>query len=226
MSKEDFAIRVYDPESNIDDPLAVSSLRFEENNKVIALSIQPPEKAYFKNIALIEVQEKEKIYYEFKPYKRLNSSTIRVEDFSHLSESEKAIAGTAGAASITISVASLVVAAVSIKLSMELLKLYQMFEFLVFLNVPHPTNVKVFLSSLKSGAVIDYIPDVFSFLHNDNCLEMGKKFNDEEMSCQNIGNLGGALLLFLGFWLDSASFNFNCQAPQKDGRRRETKTGR
>ena len=199
LTQADFTVSIVDEESNIDDSAVIQSFTMEEDDKTISITLQEPTNTYFKAYARITAVDKDKVVYRDQPYKSLNQSRIEVKGFSYSSKAEKAIGGTAGATSTAMSAVSIIVAAVSIKLSMELLKLYQMFEFLIFLNVPHPINVKMFLSRLKSGALLEVLPDLFSPLHNEECLEVGKKFEDEEMSCQSFANLGNTLQLLLGF---------------------------
>ena len=200
LTEELFTIKIVSESDNINDPATLTSFTMEEGDTLMVFTIAQPLRSYFKATGVIEISNKSLIYHKDKPYEALDQSSFEAaSQFTFTSEQEKAIASSGQAASTSMSIISVVVALISMRVSMELLKLYQMFEFLIFLNIPHPINVRMFLSSLKSGSVSDAVPDMFKDFHNDVCEDIGKKFQEEQMGCQAIGNLSSSLGIIVGF---------------------------
>ena len=85
----------------------------------------------------------------------------------------------------------------------EVIKTFQMIEFLVFLNIEHPENLKNMLANLKFS-LIDKLPNFFSTLKDDSCSIDKEKFVEEEVGCyilEDQGRYFESLILVLVFYL-------------------------
>ena len=77
-----------------------------------------------------------------------------------------------------------------------LLKVFQMLDFLILLNVPHPRNLEKFIESVSVSG-FDIIPNLFNFVDSDNCQIQKRRFVDEDFTCSILANAGSYLQFFL-----------------------------
>jgi hypothetical protein len=79
-------------------------------------------------------------------------------------------------------------------LGIDIIKLFQMLDYLLFFNIEPPTNLKAFLT-LFSSTPLDYFPNPFRDIKDtvNGCVPY-KKFEENEMSCYILGNNGHYIL--------------------------------
>ena len=94
----------------------------------------------------------------------------------------------------------------SVSTALTLIKLTQMVEFLLLLNVVYPSNLSSFLS-LVSSNIFDELPNLVEFLTDRSCEISLDKFVEEDISCQIFGNLGSYLILLLALVLAKIIFS-------------------
>lgn len=136
-------------------------------------------------------------YEENKPTNTLNIAEIEIKNINYFSlGDEKAVATAAKVGNSGLKITSILYYLVSTTTSLFLLKLFQMIDYLVFFNVDHPRNLKVFLSVMGSGPIED-IPNFFSFLADGKCLKVKEKFSDEGMTCQIFQSYGNYFMVIL-----------------------------
>ena len=119
--------------------------------------------------------------------------------------SQKTITNTAQAAQTATKTIMTVSLVFSVPTALALLKIQQMLDFLLLLNVDHPSNAKSFLQVL-SQSVLEGIPNGLRFLTDDSCKVDLDRFIEEDVSCQIFENLGNYIILVLLFLLVKAMF--------------------
>jgi hypothetical protein len=128
-------------------------------------------------------------------YFRERSVLIKgVEFFSSGDEEALKSAGTAtsGATSAVVVVMTLVSASSAV----ALIKIFQMIDYMVFYNVPHPRNLISYMEVLSSP-LLDYIPNPFESISDDKCKGLGAKFVEQEYGCHLLENSGNLIFLIL-----------------------------
>lgn len=116
-------------------------------------------------------------------------------------ESGKAIGAAMGLGARVVTIVGF---AISFKLSLALLKLFQLLEFLTLFSFRYPDNVKAFLAIFNQANPMNLLPNLFSFfnLFNDHCKLPEVIFISEEIDCQILQNSGGLIgILVLGIVL-------------------------
>ena len=85
--------------------------------------------------------------------------------------------------------------AISFKLALALLKLFQMLEFLTLFSIRYPDNVKAFLNIFNYANPLNVLPNPFKFmkLYNDHCEEQEIRYISEDIDCQILQNSGGLI---------------------------------
>jgi hypothetical protein len=79
-------------------------------------------------------------------------------------------------------------------LGIDIIKLFQMLDYLLFFNIEPPTNLKAFLT-LFSSTPLDYFPNPFVDIKDEkNGCTPYKKFEENDMSCYILGNNGNYIL--------------------------------
>lgn len=86
-------------------------------------------------------------------------------------------------------------------LGIDIIKLFQMLDYLLYFNIEPPTNLKAFLT-LFSSTPLDYSPNPFLDLTDSvhGCTPP-KKFEENDMTCYILNNNGGYLLQLVAFAL-------------------------
>ena len=128
---------------------------------------------------------------------QFQEGTIRIYPVDILSSVDKGIKGSADKVSKAFSIIALLISIISIKYAMQMNKIYQMFGYLLLLNIPRPTAVQAFLSAFNHGNVLSFIPNIRDKFSNEHCSELGKRFIDEDLRCQILGNIGNMVLLLV-----------------------------
>lgn len=122
------------------------------------------------------------------------------------SEATKSIesVGSVGSAITTGLTVGLVV--VSFPLALTLIKLFQMIDFLLFINVDLPVNTKAFLSLFDQN-VLKFFPNPFEVNEAHVKCVPHRIFSQEDMSCSMLNNIGEQLLQILGLLLVKGVFS-------------------
>ena len=140
------------------------------------------------------VRCKNKSHCELNPSKR----TVEVDktsiNFPKLSTAQKAVAvGT----TVVITIATILSSLVSINYAIILIKIYQMLDFMLLYNIRYPPNFQHFISLFKTTNPLKLLPDIFSYIYDDSCAELGDKLIDQDMGCQFFSNCGESLILIM-----------------------------
>ena len=194
-----FSIQIA-PESEEDSKntkAKIKSIKITEEKRkstsALIIQIQKPEKGFYNATAIITLTQPSVINQTHKEYRQMTNSTIIVHPVKILSQVEDSIVKTADIASKAFSVISIIVMLISIKYGMQMNKIYQMFEYLLYLNLTRPPILQLFLSVFNKGNVLSFLPNFVGFLTNDHCYELGKRFVEEGMVCQLLGNIGSVV---------------------------------
>jgi hypothetical protein len=85
--------------------------------------------------------------------------------------------------------------AISFKLALALLKLFQMLEFLTLFSIRYPDNVKAFLNIFNYANPLNMLPNPFKSmrLYNDHCEAEEDRYISEDIDCQILQNSGGLI---------------------------------
>lgn len=104
-------------------------------------------------------------------------------------------------ASNSMNIAMLLMMLLNFPIAIALMKIYQMMDFMLLYNVEYPMNLRRFLETFKGQNLMKYIPNYFTGLTDETCLEMGDKFIEQDMSCQFLSNAPDSLTIILCFFL-------------------------
>ena len=94
----------------------------------------------------------------------------------------EATSRTAKALSYSLSIAGLLSMIGSYSSLFEIIKSFQMIDFLIYINVDHPANLKTFLDNLELK-FIEYLPNPFERLKDDLCVIDKPKFEEDGVTC-------------------------------------------
>ena len=196
-----------DPSTNTEIPSIKESPKLNKDNpKEILIKIVPNIEEVNKATVQVVFEDPASIKSDENPLIFLKQKEFTISPVSYYKPpSEATVANTAkGAGSITkaIMVASLVF---SVSTALALIKIQQMLDFLLLLNVSHPSNVRSFLQIL-SQSVFEDLPNGLHFLTDDSCNIQMQKFIEEEVSCQIFENLGNFIVLVILFVLAKIVF--------------------
>jgi hypothetical protein len=86
-------------------------------------------------------------------------------------------------------------------LGIDIIKLFQMLDYLLYFNIEPPTNLKAFLT-LFSSTPLDYSPNPFNDLKDEEhgCTP-SRKFEENDMTCYILNNNGGYIIQLIIFAL-------------------------
>ena len=193
---KNFEIKALDDDNTTEHKLTLSSISYRESNKTLVFTLIPPVESLIRAsgvIALVDYpisifNQSDKEYHQL-----FNTKQLTVFPIKYLTGSEAALASTSQTASSVFSVLSIFISIVSIKYTMQMNKIYQMFEYLLFLNIIHPKPLQAFLSAFQQGTIFDFLPNMFLELPDDHCLELGERFKETGMECQMFKNIGSML---------------------------------
>ena len=79
----------------------------------------------------------------------------------------------------------------------EIVKTFQMIDFLVYLNVNHPSNLQSFLENLELQ-FIENLPNPFKHAKDDLCSVEKEKFEEDGVTCYVLHDQGAYLTLNIG----------------------------
>ena len=178
----------------------------KDNNKELLIKITPsiPEvnkatvKIVFEDPSIIVAEKSAQVFL------RQKEVTITPVNY-YKPASEATVAGTAKGAQTATNTILAVSVVFSVSTALAMIKIQQMLDFLLLLNVYHPSNVKSFLQIL-SQSVFEDIPNGLGFLTDDSCNIELRKFLEEEVSCQVFENLGNFIVLVVLFVLAKTVF--------------------
>ena len=133
---------------------------------------------FFKNHSSIQSSEKENYILD----SRTTSAHV---DRVYLNYPQKtgvdAIAESGGGAAV--SILTIVTFIASANYAIMLIKIYQMLDFMLLYNVVYPVNFQTFISIFRATNPLEQLPRLLNWLTDDNCPQMGDKFEDQNMSC-------------------------------------------
>ena len=177
--------------------LKVKSVFYRSEYKTIEIMIEKPPRSLLRETLVLELLRPKLIKQKDDPSIFVHKTNYQVESFTYLTDAEQAIARTSQAGSRFFSVVSIFSSVVSFKYSMQMNRLYQLFEYPLMLNLEHPRRMIIFLEWFNKGSLTDYLPKVFEGISNDHCQKVGTKFREVEYQCQFLRNVGFNLLLIL-----------------------------
>ena len=155
----------------------------EVNRGSVKIMFEDPSKIKSEKSPLIFLKKKETIISPVSYYKPPSEGTV-----TKTAKGTNTIAKAVVVAALLLSISS----------ALALIKIQQMLDFLLFLNVSHPSNVKSFLQ-IFSQSVFQDLPNGLSFLTDDSCNITQERFLEEEVSCHIFENLGNYIVLVIMF---------------------------
>ena len=82
-------------------------------------------------------------------------------------------------------------------LGIDIIKLFQMLDYLLFFNIDPPTNLRAYLT-IFSETPLDWFPNPMEGISDSKGCTPPKKFEENEVTCYLLWNYGGYFLqLFL-----------------------------
>lgn len=172
--------------------------RLVDDSQTLALEVKIRENIE-NGVIIVKFMNVATFFEEGKPENTLNKASFEIKNINYYSLNDEKAVGTVG--KITnggLKITSILYYLVSTTTSLFLLKLFQMIDYLVFFNVDHPRNLKVYLGVMGKGPIED-IPNFFSFLADGKCDKVKERFSDEGMTCQIFQSYGNYFMIILAF---------------------------
>lgn len=100
--------------------------------------------------------------------------------------------------SILTIILTIVLSLISFNTAVILIKLFQMIDFILLINVKLPTNVTVFMNFFQSN-VLDFFPNILYLEEQESRCDMDMFLKSNGVSCNGLNNIGQLLIEILGF---------------------------
>lgn len=114
----------------------------------------------------------------------------------YISASDAGVQSVTQSTSTALSVVMILSFVLSASLAFILIKIFNMIDFLVLINVKHPSNLSAVFKILGTS-MFDDLPNVFEFLTDETCHIGRIKFVEQDFSCQIFKNMGNYILFIL-----------------------------
>ena len=176
----------------------------EQNSKFVKIYFRIEENIQ-NGVLLVEIDKKGLIRSKINPLDILLVNKINVNPINHYRQEDEVKAVQTVSQSISYFSFFLLLLSVftSYNSVFELIKCFQMIDFLVFLNVEHPSNLHAFLENLRLE-LFERVPNPFQSLHDALCSIDKAKFEEEDVTCyilQHQGSYFTVVLAVLLFYL-------------------------
>lgn len=122
---------------------------------------------------------------------KINSVTVR--NVNYLKSDQNASVQAVGAAtSQATGIITILLFIISAPMAVALVKLFQLVDFLVYINVKIPTNARNFMELFQTN-VFNFLPNFISINEEQLECEPHQKFVEEELTCTILNNAGSQI---------------------------------
>ena len=182
-------------------PTKKGSVELKNGNKEIWIECIPETSQLDSATLKITFEERSNIRAEDDALIVLTVNFVEIKPISYYKPtSEKTLISISDKIAKAAYIITLIATLFSVSSALALIKLTQMLDFLLLLNVEHPSNLTSFLEPISSN-VFDQFPNLVSALTDDTCQVALDRFIEEEVSCQVFDNLGSyVIFLVLAFF--------------------------
>ena len=125
---------------------------------------------------------------------------IEVKISYYFTALDEAVKATGEKAAIGTSIFTIVMLLVSLNMALILIKLFQMLDFFIYLNVDVPGNVKTFISFFDQN-IFAFIPNIFEVDASDVDCGMHTKLRELDVSCLSLNNIGNLVIQIIAFYI-------------------------
>ena len=129
-------------------------------------------------------------------YLSVEDKTLQFEQLSRYLSSSESLTTSGSVISSTTGVMLAIGSIVSFNYALTMMKIYQMMDYMLLYNVQYPSNFQKFLETFKTVDPLSVMPDIFEFMYDDTCPELGDKFLTQEMGCQLLDNCHSTAMVF------------------------------
>ena len=162
----------------------LKKVQLEQNERHLKIYLTIEENIEDEVLRIELNNHKEKIIKKKDPSLGLTTGSIEISPISHYRArgQEKAVSTASKAISYSASVLGFLSLFTSSSSIFELIKSFQMIDFLIFLNIDHPSNLSTFLEELEFS-LVDSLPNPFKNLRDSLCSIDKEKFEEEDVTC-------------------------------------------
>ena len=173
-----------------------------EDPLTLSFTIVPIVEELNGGVIKVEFQNKTLIKGRDDPLAFLKEEEAKISPVGYYSagEQEQQIQSVASSATTGMKAVMVSTTVVSAPSAFVLVKLIQMVELLLLINVKHPRNLSTFLDMI-SGTIFEDLPNIFEPATNEKCFVEKEKFAEQELSCYIFLNLGSYFVMLLLYFL-------------------------
>ena len=179
--------------TQVKEGIQIESIFFilEENEKFIRIHFRPKSASIEEGVLKITLLEKDLIRAKENTSIIYSKKYIEIPGIRFFTPEKeiKAANTTSKVASYSLSLLGLIGFIGSSPSFFEVIKSFQMVEFLVYLNVKHPSNLHYFLENLELQ-FIEKLPNPFKFFKGDKCSIDKEKFVEDNITCYILSDQG------------------------------------
>ena len=174
-------------------------LNIDGSGTEITIRVVPELKEFEGAKLLIKFEDPTKIVAFNNPELVFNKKEVKISPISYYNpNSQETVSEAAKGVQSATKAVMLASSVLSISTALSLIKILQMLDFLLLLNVMHPSNVSAFIQILTKS-IFDDIPNLLGFLTDSSCEVQLERFVEQEVSCQTFENLGNYLIVLAFF---------------------------
>ena len=172
-------------------------IMFKNGNKELSIRATPETNQLDSATLKITFEDKYDIRAEENDLLFMAQSSVQITPISYYKpESEKTFVSVTKKLSLGADIILLLSTIFSVSTALSLIKLTQMLEFLLLLNVVYPSNLSSFLHIISTN-VFDKFPNLIGILTDNTCEITLDRFVEEDVSCQIFANLGSYAILLI-----------------------------
>ena len=183
----------------------VTDVELEGSKKALKIFFDPETDGFEQAKLTVSFKEPNLIWAEGDPNNPFPDQKVQFKEGASSFRPENQIGftrATAIASSTTFSALGVVSLIGSYSSIFDLIKTFQMLDYLIYYNVDHPSNLQVFLKNIEF-TLLEKLPNPLKGLKDKVCYVEKEKFEEDEMTCYMLSDQGRYFSLTAIFFLYS-----------------------